>query len=166
MAAPKRQAKLTDLLSSTSEASTQPNDCDEGDNAVMPLTKKAKHREMKPDTLKAEWITLKHVLVKDFHTTVEVMQTLASDDTLSSLDPSFSKLSSVALILPVSTADCERGFSTLKRIKTVPRNRLKTQTLDMLIRISSEGPEITKFNFDNAATVWGSKTNRKIHIQG
>ena len=28
---------------------------------------------VKPDTLKAEWITLKHVLVKNFHTTVEVM---------------------------------------------------------------------------------------------
>ena len=120
---------------------------------------------MKPDTLKAEWITLKHVLVKDFHTTVEVMQTLASDDTLSSLYPSFLKLSSVAFILPVSIADCKRDFSTLKRTKTAPRYRLKTQTLDMLIRISSEKSEITKFNFDNAATVWGSKTNRKIHIQ-
>ena len=83
----------------------------------------------------------------------------------SSLHPSFSKLSSVALILPVSTADCERDFSTLKRIKTAPRNRLKTQTLDMLIRIPSEKPEITnllKINFDNAATVWGSKTNKKF----
>ena len=45
MAAPKRQAKLTDLLPSTGEASTQPSDCDKGDDAVMPLTKKAKHRE-------------------------------------------------------------------------------------------------------------------------
>ena len=45
MAAPKRQAKLTDLLPSTGEASTQPSDCDEEDDAVMPLTKKAKHRE-------------------------------------------------------------------------------------------------------------------------
>ena len=93
------------------------------------------------------------------------MQTVASDDTLSSHYPSFAKLSLVALILPVSIADCERGYSTLKRIKTAPRNRLKTQTLDMLIQISSEGPEITKFNFENAATVWGSKTNSKIYIQ-
>ena len=114
---------------------------------------------VKPDTLKAEWMTLKHVLVKDFNTTVEAMQTLASDDILSSFYPAFSKLSSIALILPVSTAHCERGFSTLKRIKTAPRNRLKTQTLDMLIHTSSEGSEITKFNFDHAVTVWGSKTN-------
>ena len=32
----------------------------------------------------------------------------------------------------------------------------------MIIRISSEGQEITKFNFDNAATVCGSKLKRKI----
>ena len=118
----------------------------------------------KPDTLKREWMTLKHILVQDFSSTVEVMQTLASDETLSSLYPSFSKLSAVALVLPVSTADCERGFSTLKRIKTAPRNRLKTETLDMLICISSEGPNNTNFNFDHAASVWASKRNRKIHI--
>ena len=145
-----RQATQVYHASSESELNTY------GDSDVDTICKHFSV-SVRPDTLKAEWITLKHVLVKDFHTTVEVMQTLASDDTLSS------KLSSVALILPVSTADCERGFSTLKRIKTAPRNRFKTQTLDMLIRISSEGPEITKFNFDNAAVVWSSNTNRKIH---
>ena len=84
---------------------------------------------VKPDTLKREWMTLKHTLVQDFTSPTEVMQTLASDETLSLIYPTFSKLSAVALVLPVSTADCERGFSTIKRIKTVPRNRLKTETL-------------------------------------
>ena len=32
---------------------------------------------VKPDTLKAEWISLKYVLVKNFHTTVEAMRPLA-----------------------------------------------------------------------------------------
>ena len=68
---------------------------------------------VRPDTLQAKWITLKHVLVKEFHTSVEVMQTVASDDTLFSLYPSFSKLSSVALILPVSIVDCERFFNKM-----------------------------------------------------
>ena len=119
---------------------------------------------LKTDALKIEWLTLRHVLVQDFSSTTEVMQTLSSDETLSTLYPTFSELSSVALVLSVSTADCERGFSTLKRIKTAPRNRLKTDTLDMLIHISSEGPESTKFDFDHAATVWASKTNRKIRV--
>ena len=62
------------------------------------------------------------------------------------------------------TADCERGFSAVKRIKTVLRNRLKTQTLDCLMRISVEGPELENFNFENAATVWGSLRNRHCRI--
>ena len=82
---------------------------------------------VKPDALKSEWMTLKHVLGRDFTTTVKVMQTLASDDTLSSLYPSFSKLSSVALVLPVSTADCER----LKMFKGIRNNRKSKQTSEV-----------------------------------
>ena len=117
-----------------------------------------------PDTLKREWMTLKHTLVQDFSSSKQVMQTLASDKTLSSLYPSFSKLTAMALVVLVSTADCKRGFSTIKRIKIAPRNRLKTETLDMLVCISSEGPDSMDFNFYHAACVWASKKNRKIHV--
>ena len=139
------------------------SDSDFNNNGVADIDSICNHFSvsLKPDQIKTEWMTLKHVLVKDFTTTIEVMQALASNVTLSSLYPSFSMLSSVALILPVSS---ERGFSTLKRIKTAPRNRLKAQALDRLIRISSEGPRISEFNFDHAATIWASKTNRKIQI--
>lgn len=54
-----------------------------------------------PDTLKREWMTLKHTLVQDFSSTKQVMQTLASDKTLSLLYPTFSKLSAMALVIPV-----------------------------------------------------------------
>jgi hypothetical protein len=57
------------------------------------------------------------------------MSTLSANTSYSSLDPILSKLASIALIAPVSTADCEREFSTMNRIKTDPRNRLKTETL-------------------------------------
>ena len=62
MAAPKRQAKLTDLLLSTSEASTQPSDRDDGGDAVMPLTKKAKHRESGFDPAWKDEFTWIHVV--------------------------------------------------------------------------------------------------------
>ncbi len=39
-------------------------------------------------------------------------------------------------VLPASSAQVEHLFSTMKRVKTVQRNRLKTETLDCLIRIS------------------------------
>ena len=61
VAVPKQQAKLTDL-SSTSEASTQPSDRDDEGDAVMPLTKKAKHRESRFDPAWKDKFTLIHMV--------------------------------------------------------------------------------------------------------
>ena len=69
------------------------------------------------------------------------------------------------LILLIATADCERGFSGLNRIKTCPRNRLKTRTLEELMFISIEGPTLEQFDFTAAADKWGKLKNRRIHWQ-
>ena len=76
-----------------------------------------------------EWMGFKHILVSEFLEVSphEVMAAVSSDGSFSSLYPCISRLASIALTLPVSTADCERGFSTMNRIKTSPRNRLKTK---------------------------------------
>lgn len=118
------------------------------------------------EILLQEWSCFKHLLIAEFKevSTRDVMSTLSANTTFSSLYPTLSKLASIALVVPVSTADCERGFSTMNRIKTDPRNRLKTDTLDKLIRLSSEGPELDQFNFERAATLWASRSNRRINI--
>ena len=117
------------------------------------------------DILLQEWALFKHLLVSEFKevSTRDIMSTMSANTTFSSLYPTLSKLASIALIVPVSTADCERGFSTMNRIKTDPKNRLKTTTLDKLIRLSSEGPELDEFNFERAAMLWASKSNRRIN---
>lgn len=117
------------------------------------------------DTLLQEWACFKHLLVAEFKemSIRDIMSTLSANATISSLYPTLSKLASIALIVPVSTADCERGFSTMNRIKTDSRNRLKTGTLDKLIRLSSEGPELDRFDFERAASIWASKSNRRIN---
>ena len=81
------------------------------------------------------------------------------------LFPTLSKLLVRGLILPLAAADCERGFSTLKQIKSTPRNRLKNDTLKQLMMISIEGPSPDEFNFAAAADKWGRRTNRRIHWQ-
>ena len=118
------------------------------------------------ERLYQEWACFKHMLVSDFKelSVKKLMMVMAGDVSFSMLYPTLSHLASIALILPVSTADCERGFSTLKRIKTDARNRLKTDTLDKLIRLSSEGPCMEQFNFDEAATRWSLQSNRRIKI--
>ena len=50
--------------------------------------------------------------------------------------PNLAKLAHVALIIPVTSVECERGFSCQNRIKTKLRARLKNPTLDRLIRLA------------------------------
>ena len=55
-------------------------------------------------------------------------------------------LAAVGLLLPTSTADCERGFSTLKRVKTAQRNCLQNEALNAVLRVSIEGPSVADFS--------------------
>ena len=48
------------------------------------------------------------------------------------------------------------------KTKTTLRNRLKTSTLDNLLRISIEGPELEDFDFDTAVNSWSGIGKRRI----
>ena len=58
------------------------------------------------------------------------------------------------------SVECERGFSRQNQIKTKNRNSLTTDTLDRLMRISLEGPESSKFNYNRAYTIWSNQKRR------
>ena len=81
------------------------------------------------------------------------------------LFPIMAELIARGLTIPIATADCEHGFSAMNRIKTSPRNWLKTKTLEQLMFISIEGPALEQFDFSAAAEKWGKKKNRRIHWQ-
>ncbi|XP_077988181.1 zinc finger protein 862-like [Glandiceps talaboti] len=68
--------------------------------------------------------------------------------------PNLLKLAKIALILPIQTADCERGFSVQNKIKTNIRNRFEPDRLDVLSLISAEGPPIDMFPFEEALKEW------------
>ena len=76
--------------------------------------------------------------------------------------PLISNILARIAVLPASSAQVERLFSTMKRIKTAQRNRLKTETLDCLIRISSEGPAVQQWNPVPALRKWESWGKRKL----
>ena len=54
--------------------------------------------------------------------------------------PQLSSAAEIFLCAPISTATVERDFSAMNRILTDLRNRLTTQHLEQLMRISIEGP--------------------------
>ena len=89
----------------------------------------------------SEWAMLKQLISKKYRekSCKQFLVLISTGVTLMMLFPNFSKLASIARILPISTAECERCFSAMKRVKTVLRNRLETVTLERLLRISLEG---------------------------
>ncbi|KAH3734953.1 hypothetical protein DPMN_041413 [Dreissena polymorpha] len=71
------------------------------------------------------------------------------------------KLAAVGLLLPTSTADCERGFSTMKRIKTENRSRMKSAVLNALMSVSIEGPDIEAVDFGKMVDAWHQEKPRR-----
>lgn len=67
------------------------------------------------------------------------------------------------LVIPVSSAQCERGFSTQNRIKTRLRTRIYNMNLVNLMRISEDSPELKNFCFEKALLKWKSKAVRRLY---
>ncbi len=64
------------------------------------------------------------------------------------------------LILPVSSAQCEREFSVQKRIKSDIRSSLYPNTVEDLIRISVEGPPLEAFDASASVKRWMEEGQR------
>ena len=77
--------------------------------------------------------------------THELMSKLTSNAQLLDMFPNLAKLAAIGLVIPMSTADCERGFSALGRIKTDLRNELSSKVLNAVMTISIEEPDNNDF---------------------
>ncbi|KAK0134769.1 Zinc finger protein 862 [Merluccius polli] len=112
-----------------------------------------------------EWFSFKnHVLTGPFQnkSQEELLRLLASEyDEWADLYPCLSLLASIALIVPVSSVNCERDFSAMNRIKTDLRNRLQGEHLAACLRISINGPLPKEVPYDRALEIFFSKP-RKI----
>ena len=113
----------------------------------------------------SEWESFKRLIQSYSSLNMTQMVTaMVTDSNLKDMYPELTKLATIAAILPVSTASCERAFSAMKRIKTELRNRMKTSTLDQLMRISIEGPPMDSFNFEMAA--YGEQCTADVCLLG
>ena len=93
----------------------------------------------------------------------EMLQILAKHgSTLSTVYPNFTKLAQVCMTLPISTADCERAFSTMRRIKSRLRSQMSNITLNHCMRVPIEGPPLEDFDFDTSLDTWSKLRNRRI----
>ncbi|KAJ8866326.1 hypothetical protein PR048_032169 [Dryococelus australis] len=94
----------------------------------------------------------------------QILLKLATTPELQKSVPNLANLAAVVLSIPVSTAECESGFSAAKQIKTCLRNRMNRNTLNNLMILSLEGPDPIDFDFEKCADIWASKKKRIIDI--
>ena len=74
-----------------------------------------------------------HTVLKKCATLQQLAECVLTRESIVELFPNLAKLFVHALVLPISTVDCERCFSVMKRVKTTLRNRMSTHTLDKLL---------------------------------
>ena len=60
----------------------------------------------------------------------------------------------IILVLPMSTATVEHGFSTMKRVKTDWRSKLSVDMLNTLMSISIDGPDVSAYEAARALDRW------------
>jgi hypothetical protein len=88
---------------------------------------------------------------------------LSNATTYKTLFPNFTKLAAIAAVIITNTAECERAFSTMKRIKSRFRIQLLPSTLDDLMRISIAKAGVD-YDVSAALRIWASRKKRKIRI--
>ena len=75
-------------------------------------------------------------------------------------------LVNIMLTISPSTADCERGFSAMNKIKTESRTSMSQDTLKNLMRISIDGPNLNEYNATDSVVHWMNSSRGTRHIHG
>lgn len=104
-----------------------------------------------------------HTLVRDGNKSVKSSKDLANlAIRKKDVYPVAAEAAERFLVVPVSTVDCERGFSKQNLIKTCLRSRMSVPMLDRLMRLSIEGSQVDAFPFDRAFKAWAAVKDRRI----
>ena len=64
--------------------------------------------------------------------------------------PNLVRLLELAILIPISSVPCERGFSTQNRILSRFRTSMSNKTLNDRMMISENGPHINSVDFEEA----------------
>ncbi|KAL5496790.1 hypothetical protein EMCRGX_G013148 [Ephydatia muelleri] len=78
--------------------------------------------------------------------------------------PNVLQLVDLLLSLPASSADCERGFSLTKVIKSVWRSRLRDTMVTDLMTIQQHSPEIADFDPTPSILRWKGSCKRRLSL--
>lgn len=93
------------------------------------------------------------------HTFIDMIQLLLGE--YSQMYPDLVKLASIAAVIPVSSAPCERGFSQQNILKNKTRNRLNPERLNRLLMIRLTGPKLLDMDFIGVCRSFNNMKDRR-----
>lgn len=100
-----------------------------------------------------EWHTIKHI-IKDNVGKYSTISDLLQFPDLRVTYPNMYKVLSVIVCMPVTSVDCERGFSKMSTIKSDIRNKLHSDTLNALMNISISGVARDKVRWGGVSEIF------------
>ena len=114
------------------------------------------------ETVKEQWLRLKFYVCKRIPLSERHGYSLWPR--IYTTDKRFSaimKVISFVSLIPMNTAACERGFSSMNRIKSKGRSGISNDMLNSLMRISLDGLELEKFDPQPAVTYCSKKKKNR-----
>lgn len=75
--------------------------------------------------------------------------------------PSITILVQISLVIPVASAEAERVFSAMNRIKDDERSLLGDSMLNHLLMITKNGPPLEEYDFERAVYCWFCRGHRR-----
>ena len=124
-------------------------------NHFKPLLEK---NEVSLSAISTEWTAFKYYAAQNLQGNSKIWPLLLTQ--YQGKFPNLIHLIEILLLFPISNATVERGFSTMRRIKTDWRSRLNEETLNHLLRISSDGLPLSEFDPNPAVELFFSTPRR------
>lgn len=126
--------------------------------------------EEETETAVDQWLNLKltvnRVKTQSVLGTYEHVMGLPEDSEEHQKIKSILPIINIMLSISPTTAECERGFSTMNMIKTQGRTSMSQSTLQSLVRINVDGPKMENFSATKSIVHWMDCTPGTRHIRG
>lgn len=115
------------------------------------------------DAVPHQWSLFKNLVKHCFmdKSYLELMRVMMNKEPYKTNFKDLLHLIEILLVLPISSACCERIFSSQKRIKCDTRSSLHVDTVEDLIRISATGPSLEEFQPNPVVKKWLALSQRK-----
>lgn len=109
-----------------------------------------------PEKIGDQWTMLKARIFMEHKKSFEKLTWADVGRVHGSACPDIMNLMDLIQVIPVATADCERGFNVMKRVKSDWRSRLNADTLSDLLLVQLTSPNIPDYDPGPAVEMWHS----------